>query len=170
MVVKKISSISQSSLPMRTGVLGCVFGNCGSVAAAPQELAPCPQRTLSLSPSCCRCARNCWPKMMWLCHISSSICRCYRLNGFSLLRRVPLSTGASVRLLLQPVGDWLELVGLPQYESKLLLNGFDDLHYMVSACSCKFSFHIQLCCFWALVLCQHRDIAIHFLQVQTESL
>ncbi|XP_057685714.1 ankyrin repeat and SAM domain-containing protein 1A-like isoform X3 [Corythoichthys intestinalis] len=40
--------------------------------------------------------------------------------------------GASVRLLQQPVGDWLEVVGLPQYESKLLLNGFDDLHYMGS--------------------------------------
>ncbi|XP_019746475.1 ankyrin repeat and SAM domain-containing protein 1A isoform X6 [Hippocampus comes] len=40
--------------------------------------------------------------------------------------------GACVRLLQQPVGDWLELVGLPQYESKLLLNGFDDLHYMGS--------------------------------------
>uniref|UniRef100_A0A667YXZ2 Ankyrin repeat and sterile alpha motif domain containing 1A n=1 Tax=Myripristis murdjan TaxID=586833 RepID=A0A667YXZ2_9TELE len=36
------------------------------------------------------------------------------------------------RLLDQPVGDWLEHVGLPQYESKLLLNGFDDLHYMGS--------------------------------------
>lgn len=31
------------------------------------------------------------------------------------------------------MGDWLEHVGLPQYESKLLLNGFDDLHYMVSS-------------------------------------
>ncbi|XP_068599545.1 ankyrin repeat and SAM domain-containing protein 1A-like [Brachionichthys hirsutus] len=40
--------------------------------------------------------------------------------------------GASVRLLDQPVGDWLERVGLPQYESKLLLNGFDDLHHMGS--------------------------------------
>ncbi|XP_034394091.1 ankyrin repeat and SAM domain-containing protein 1A-like isoform X3 [Cyclopterus lumpus] len=38
--------------------------------------------------------------------------------------------GAAGRLLDQPVGDWLEHVGLPQYESKLLLNGFDDLHYM----------------------------------------
>uniref|UniRef100_A0A665WF10 Ankyrin repeat and sterile alpha motif domain containing 1A n=1 Tax=Echeneis naucrates TaxID=173247 RepID=A0A665WF10_ECHNA len=34
------------------------------------------------------------------------------------------------RLLDQPVGDWLEHVGLPQYESKLLLNGFDDLNVM----------------------------------------
>ncbi|XP_046895295.1 ankyrin repeat and SAM domain-containing protein 1A isoform X2 [Hypomesus transpacificus] len=40
--------------------------------------------------------------------------------------------GASGRLLEQPVGDWLEHVGLPQYESKLLLNGFDDLRYMGS--------------------------------------
>uniref|UniRef100_A0A674DG69 Ankyrin repeat and sterile alpha motif domain containing 1A n=1 Tax=Salmo trutta TaxID=8032 RepID=A0A674DG69_SALTR len=60
-------------------------------------------------------------------------CRCYRLNGFSLLKRFPLSAGgAAGRLLDQPVGDWLEHVGLPQYESKLLLNGFDDLHYMGS--------------------------------------
>uniref|UniRef100_A0A3Q3WSG8 Uncharacterized protein n=1 Tax=Mola mola TaxID=94237 RepID=A0A3Q3WSG8_MOLML len=46
--------------------------------------------------------------------------------------RFPLSAGAAGRLLDQPVGDWLEHVGLPQYESKLLLNGFDDLHYMGS--------------------------------------
>uniref|UniRef100_A0A8K9X656 Ankyrin repeat and sterile alpha motif domain containing 1A n=1 Tax=Oncorhynchus mykiss TaxID=8022 RepID=A0A8K9X656_ONCMY len=40
----------------------------------------------------------------------------------------------SVGLMVEcsPVGDWLEHVGLPQYESKLLLNGFDDLHYMGS--------------------------------------
>ncbi|XP_048096318.1 ankyrin repeat and SAM domain-containing protein 1A-like isoform X15 [Alosa alosa] len=69
--------------------------------------------------------------MMWQCHVSSSECRCYRLNGFSLLKRFPLSAGGTGgRLLDQPVGDWLEHVGLPQYESKLLLNGFDDLHYM----------------------------------------
>uniref|UniRef100_A0A672L6X7 Ankyrin repeat and sterile alpha motif domain containing 1A n=1 Tax=Sinocyclocheilus grahami TaxID=75366 RepID=A0A672L6X7_SINGR len=36
----------------------------------------------------------------------------------------------SRRLLEQPVGDWLEHIGLPQYESKLLLNGFDDLRFM----------------------------------------
>ncbi|KAI3357529.1 hypothetical protein L3Q82_015947 [Scortum barcoo] len=59
-------------------------------------------------------------------------CRCYRLKGFSLLKRFPISAGAAGRLLDQPVGDWLEHVGLPQYESKLLLNGFDDLHYMGS--------------------------------------
>uniref|UniRef100_A0A8K9VCH6 Ankyrin repeat and sterile alpha motif domain containing 1A n=1 Tax=Oncorhynchus mykiss TaxID=8022 RepID=A0A8K9VCH6_ONCMY len=43
-----------------------------------------------------------------------------------------LESGAAGQLLDQPVGDWLEHVGLPQYESKLLLNGFDDLHYMGS--------------------------------------
>uniref|UniRef100_A0A674EWX1 Ankyrin repeat and sterile alpha motif domain containing 1Ab n=1 Tax=Salmo trutta TaxID=8032 RepID=A0A674EWX1_SALTR len=36
------------------------------------------------------------------------------------------------KALDQPVGEWLEHVGLPQYESKLLLNGFDDLRYMGS--------------------------------------
>uniref|UniRef100_A0AAZ1WZJ3 SAM domain-containing protein n=1 Tax=Oreochromis aureus TaxID=47969 RepID=A0AAZ1WZJ3_OREAU len=69
--------------------------------------------------------------MMWQCHVSSSECRCYRLNGFSLLKRFPLSAdGACGKALDQPVGEWLEHVGLPQYESKLLLNGFDDLRFM----------------------------------------
>ncbi|XP_026115462.1 ankyrin repeat and SAM domain-containing protein 1A-like isoform X3 [Carassius auratus] len=40
------------------------------------------------------------------------------------------ATGGFGRLLEQPVGDWLENIGLPQYESKLLLNGFDDLRFM----------------------------------------
>ncbi|XP_066559623.1 ankyrin repeat and SAM domain-containing protein 1A isoform X3 [Amia ocellicauda] len=40
--------------------------------------------------------------------------------------------GGGSRALDQPVGDWLEHVGLPQYESKLLLNGFDDLRFMGS--------------------------------------
>ncbi|XP_023143363.1 ankyrin repeat and SAM domain-containing protein 1A isoform X5 [Amphiprion ocellaris] len=71
--------------------------------------------------------------MMWQCHVSSSECRCYRLNGFSLLKRFPLSAdGACGKALDQPVGEWLEHVGLPQYESKFLLNGFDDLRFMGS--------------------------------------
>lgn len=70
---------------------------------------------------------------MWQCHISASECRCYRLNGFSLLKRHPLSADAAgSRVLEQSVGEWLEHVGFPQYESKLVLNGFDDLRYMVS--------------------------------------
>ncbi len=122
-----------SASPLRSGALQSILGDCGSAPAALRELTPCPQRTLSPPPSCCWCARLCWPRMMWQCHVSSSECRCYRLKGFSLLKRFPLSAGAAGRLLDQPVGDWLEHVGLPQYESKLLLNGFDDLHYMVSS-------------------------------------
>uniref|UniRef100_H3DLS4 Ankyrin repeat and sterile alpha motif domain containing 1Ab n=1 Tax=Tetraodon nigroviridis TaxID=99883 RepID=H3DLS4_TETNG len=38
--------------------------------------------------------------------------------------------GACGKALDQPVGEWLEHVGLPQYESKFLLNGFDDLRFM----------------------------------------
>ncbi|XP_068161846.1 ankyrin repeat and SAM domain-containing protein 1A [Antennarius striatus] len=49
---------------------------------------------------------------------------------FSRDQQYATPAGASVRILEQPVGDWLDRVGLPQYESKLLLNGFDDLHYM----------------------------------------
>uniref|UniRef100_A0AAZ3PQS1 Ankyrin repeat and sterile alpha motif domain containing 1A n=1 Tax=Oncorhynchus tshawytscha TaxID=74940 RepID=A0AAZ3PQS1_ONCTS len=49
--------------------------------------------------------------------------------GIDFSRDQQYSTPAG-RLLDQPVGDWLEHVGLPQYESKLLLNGFDDLNVM----------------------------------------
>ncbi|KAJ7998669.1 hypothetical protein DPEC_G00207280 [Dallia pectoralis] len=95
--------------------------------------APSSAWTLS-TPSCwCSCVRLCWPRMMWQCHVSSSECRCYRLNGFSLLKRFPLSAdGACGKAPDQSVGEWLEHVGFPQYESKLLLNGFDDLRYMGS--------------------------------------
>lgn len=109
-----------------------ILANCSPAPASQRELTPSPHRTLSPPASCCLCARLCWPRIMWQCHVSSSECRCYRLKGFSLLKRFPLSAGAAGRLLEQPVGDWLEHVGLPQYESKLLLNGFDDLHYMVN--------------------------------------
>uniref|UniRef100_A0A8C4VPJ0 Ankyrin repeat and sterile alpha motif domain containing 1A n=1 Tax=Gopherus evgoodei TaxID=1825980 RepID=A0A8C4VPJ0_9SAUR len=34
------------------------------------------------------------------------------------------------RMLEQSVGEWLESVGLQQYESKLLLNGFDDVRFL----------------------------------------
>ncbi|XP_054981231.1 ankyrin repeat and SAM domain-containing protein 1A isoform X2 [Sorex araneus] len=36
------------------------------------------------------------------------------------------------RSLEQSVGEWLEAVGLQQYESKLLLNGFDDVRFLGS--------------------------------------
>uniref|UniRef100_A0A3Q1JY24 Uncharacterized protein n=1 Tax=Anabas testudineus TaxID=64144 RepID=A0A3Q1JY24_ANATE len=45
----------------------------------------------------------------------------------------PFSFGRQLSWTLdQPVGEWLEHVGLPQYESKFLLNGFDDLRFMGS--------------------------------------
>ncbi|XP_061542821.1 ankyrin repeat and SAM domain-containing protein 1A isoform X1 [Phycodurus eques] len=42
------------------------------------------------------------------------------------------SDGACGKALDQPVGEWLERAGLPQYEGKFLLNGFDDLRFMGS--------------------------------------
>lgn len=71
--------------------------------------------------------------MMWQCHLSSSECRCYRLNGFSLFKRLPIPLSSGSRALEQSVGEWLESIGLQQYESKLLLNGFDDVRFLVSA-------------------------------------
>ncbi|KAJ8258676.1 hypothetical protein COCON_G00176880 [Conger conger] len=69
--------------------------------------------------------------MMWQCHVSAAGCRCYRLKGFSLLKHLPLSAGGACgRGLDQPVGEWLDGVGVPQYESRLLLHGFDDLRFM----------------------------------------
>uniref|UniRef100_A0A670J991 Ankyrin repeat and sterile alpha motif domain containing 1A n=1 Tax=Podarcis muralis TaxID=64176 RepID=A0A670J991_PODMU len=43
---------------------------------------------------------------------------------------IPLSSGS--RMLEQSVGEWLESIGLQQYESKLLLNGFDDVRFLGS--------------------------------------
>ncbi|XP_056316560.1 ankyrin repeat and SAM domain-containing protein 1A [Danio aesculapii] len=43
-----------------------------------------------------------------------------------------LEDAAGSRVLEQSVGEWLEHVGFPQYESKLVLNGFDELRYMGS--------------------------------------
>lgn len=71
--------------------------------------------------------------MMWQCHLSSSECHCYCLNGFSLFKRLPIPLSSGSQTLEQSVGEWLESIGLQQYESKLLLNGFDDVRFLVSA-------------------------------------
>ncbi|XP_068816935.1 ankyrin repeat and SAM domain-containing protein 1A isoform X2 [Capricornis sumatraensis] len=68
--------------------------------------------------------------MVWRCHLSSSECRCYRLDGFSLFKRLPIPLSSGARPLEQSVGEWLEAVGLQQYESRLLLNGFDDVRFL----------------------------------------
>ena len=36
--------------------------------------------------------------------------------------------------VMQSVGDWLESIGLPQYENTLVANGFDDMDFMVRQC------------------------------------
>ncbi|ETE73248.1 Ankyrin repeat and SAM domain-containing protein 1A, partial [Ophiophagus hannah] len=59
-----------------------------------------------------------------------SECRCYRLNGFSFFKRLPIPLSSGSRMLEQSVGEWLESIGLQQYESKLLLNGFDDVCFL----------------------------------------
>uniref|UniRef100_A0A3P9AZ91 Ankyrin repeat and sterile alpha motif domain containing 1A n=1 Tax=Maylandia zebra TaxID=106582 RepID=A0A3P9AZ91_9CICH len=66
---------------------------------------------------------------------SGSVSNCS--SGQPSMERMPSfasewDEGACGKALDQPVGEWLEHVGLPQYESKLLLNGFDDLRFMGS--------------------------------------
>ncbi|KAJ8387040.1 hypothetical protein AAFF_G00162170 [Aldrovandia affinis] len=76
-------------------------------------------------------ARN----MMWQCQLSQPSqpdCRCYRVDGFSLLKRLPLHPLTGPRCPVQSVGQWLDNIGLVQYENHLLANGFDNVQFMVS--------------------------------------
>nr|5ZRY_A Chain A, Ankyrin repeat and SAM domain-containing protein 1A,Ephrin type-A receptor 6 [Mus musculus]5ZRY_B Chain B, Ankyrin repeat and SAM domain-containing protein 1A,Ephrin type-A receptor 6 [Mus musculus] len=52
-------------------------------------------------------------------------------SGLEVLFQGPGSISGS-RTLEQSVGEWLESIGLQQYESKLLLNGFDDVRFLGS--------------------------------------
>ncbi len=73
-------------------------------------------------------ARN----MMWQCQLSQPDCRCYRVDGYSLLKRLPLHPLIGPRCPVQSVGQWLDNIGLVQYENHLLSNGFDNVQFMVS--------------------------------------
>lgn len=69
---------------------------------------------------------------MWQCQLSQPDCRCYRVDGYSLLKRLPLHPLIGPRCPLQSVGQWLDSIGLVQYENHLLANGFDNVQFMVS--------------------------------------
>uniref|UniRef100_A0A672NL30 SAM domain-containing protein n=1 Tax=Sinocyclocheilus grahami TaxID=75366 RepID=A0A672NL30_SINGR len=70
--------------------------------------------------------------MMWQCQLSQPDCRCYRVDGYSLLKRLPLHPLIGPRCPVQSVGQWLDNIGLVQYENHLLSNGFDNVQFMVS--------------------------------------
>uniref|UniRef100_A0A8C5GXY3 Ankyrin repeat and sterile alpha motif domain-containing protein 1B n=1 Tax=Gouania willdenowi TaxID=441366 RepID=A0A8C5GXY3_GOUWI len=70
--------------------------------------------------------------MMWQCQLSQPDCRCYRVDGYSLLKRLPLHPLIGPRCPLQSVGQWLDSIGLVQYENHLLANGFDNVQFMGS--------------------------------------
>uniref|UniRef100_A0A3P9QIK0 Ankyrin repeat and sterile alpha motif domain containing 1B n=1 Tax=Poecilia reticulata TaxID=8081 RepID=A0A3P9QIK0_POERE len=59
-------------------------------------------------------------------------CRCYRVDGYSLLKRLPLHPLIGPRCPLQSIGQWLDSIGLVQYENHLLANGFDNVQFMGS--------------------------------------
>lgn len=77
--------------------------------------------------------------MMWQCQLSQPDCRCYRVDGYSLLKRLPLHPLIGPRCPLQSVGQWLDSIGLVQYENHLLANGFDNVQFMVSGSSLNFT-------------------------------
>ncbi|XP_027711614.1 ankyrin repeat and sterile alpha motif domain-containing protein 1B isoform X9 [Vombatus ursinus] len=70
--------------------------------------------------------------MMWQCHLSAQDYRYYPVDGYSLLKRFPLHPLAGPRCPVQTVGQWLENIGLPQYENHLMANGFDNVQFMGS--------------------------------------
>nr|KAF6372874.1 ankyrin repeat and sterile alpha motif domain containing 1B [Pipistrellus kuhlii] len=70
--------------------------------------------------------------MMWQCHLSAQDYRYYPVDGYSLLKRFPLHPLSGPRCPVQTVGQWLESIGLPQYENHLMANGFDNVQFMGS--------------------------------------
>ncbi|NP_001170869.1 ankyrin repeat and sterile alpha motif domain-containing protein 1B isoform 5 [Mus musculus] len=70
--------------------------------------------------------------MMWQCHPSAPDYRYYPVDGYSLLKRFPLHPLTGPRCPVQTVGQWLESIGLPQYENHLMANGFDSVQFMGS--------------------------------------
>uniref|UniRef100_A0A3B3T975 Ankyrin repeat and sterile alpha motif domain containing 1B n=1 Tax=Paramormyrops kingsleyae TaxID=1676925 RepID=A0A3B3T975_9TELE len=57
-------------------------------------------------------------------------CRDYCVDESSLLKRLPLNPLAGPRCPVQSVGQWLENIGLVQYENHLVANGFDNVQFM----------------------------------------
>ena len=73
---------------------------------------------------------------MWQCHPSAPDYRYYPVDGYSLLKRFPLHPLTGPRCPVQTVGQWLESIGLPQYENHLMANGFDSVQFMVRCSLC----------------------------------
>lgn len=67
---------------------------------------------------------------MWQCHLSAQDYRHYPRGRLPLLKRFP-SSSPGPRCPVQTVGQWLESIGLPQYENHLMANGFDNVQFMV---------------------------------------
>lgn len=95
--------------------------------------------------------------MMWQCQLSQPDCRCYRVDGYSLLKRLPLHPLIGPRCPLQSVGQWLDSIGLVQYENHLLANGFDNVQFMVSGVLLPHARHSEVVGFPLLCQCRRRS-------------
>uniref|UniRef100_A0ACB8F554 Uncharacterized protein n=1 Tax=Sphaerodactylus townsendi TaxID=933632 RepID=A0ACB8F554_9SAUR len=73
---------------------------------------------------------RCCMKMYFLSNCFAPPVLTASLTGF-LYKRLPIPLSSGSRMLEQSVGEWLESIGLQQYESKLLLNGFDDVRFLI---------------------------------------
>ncbi|XP_072419408.1 ankyrin repeat and SAM domain-containing protein 1A-like isoform X3 [Chiloscyllium punctatum] len=68
-------------------------------------------------------------------HRSKSVCSIEKIMssigaGIDSDFRKERQNASGSRMLEQSVGQWLESIGMQQYESKLVLNGFDDVRFM----------------------------------------
>lgn len=84
---------------------------------------------------------------MWQCHLSAQDYRYYPVDGYSLLKRFPLHPLTGPRCPVQTVGQWLESIGLPQYENHLMANGFDNVQFMVRLLSVATELPFVCLCF-----------------------
>ncbi|XP_060724270.1 ankyrin repeat and SAM domain-containing protein 1A isoform X3 [Tachysurus vachellii] len=102
-------------------------------------LAPC-EENVALGEKT-KCKIKCWMERTHIDRLSSLTADWEEIEKIMTLidsdielskEHQPAADTAGSRVLEQSVGEWLEHVGFPQYESKLLLNGFDDLRFMGS--------------------------------------
>lgn len=91
---------------------------------------------------------------MWQCHLSAQDYRYYPVDGYSLLKRFPLHPLTGPRCPVQTVGQWLESIGLPQYENHLMANGFDNVQFMVRLLSV--ATELAAFCLSVLLMCLPR--------------
>ncbi|XP_027002993.1 ankyrin repeat and SAM domain-containing protein 1A isoform X2 [Tachysurus fulvidraco] len=134
----EFSHSPESSTQARRQPCGHVKLSCSLSKSDLDLLAPC-EENLALGEKN-KCKIKCWMERTHIDRLSSLTADWEEIektmtlidSGIELSKEHQPADTAGSRVLEQSVGEWLEHVGFPQYESKLLLNGFDDLRFMGS--------------------------------------